>query len=110
MSANKLQRISDNHVAFRCPGCGDDHVVDTRRWTWNGSMTAPTFSPSLLVRSGHFAPQHKPGDECWCTFEHDTRFSCHLCHSFVRDGEIQFLSDCSHDAAGSTMPLPDAGG
>jgi hypothetical protein len=28
------------------------------------------------------------------------------CHSWVKNGEIQFLSDCDHALAGQTVPLP----
>ena len=28
------------------------------------------------------------------------------CHSFVRDGGIQFLTDCEHGLAGQTVDLP----
>lgn len=31
---------------------------------------------------------------------------CHTCHSFVRDGQIEFLSDCTHALAGKTVSLP----
>jgi hypothetical protein len=30
-----------------------------------------------------------------------------VCHSFVTDGKIQFLSDCTHALAGQTVALPD---
>lgn len=29
----------------------------------------------------------------------------HICHSFVRDGLIQYLPDCTHHLAGQTVPL-----
>ena len=29
------------------------------------------------------------------------------CHSFVREGRIEFLSDCTHALAGQTVELPD---
>jgi hypothetical protein len=31
------------------------------------------------------------------------------CHSFVRAGMIEFLSDCTHELAGKTVPIPDLG-
>lgn len=31
----------------------------------------------------------------------------HVCHSFVTDGKIQFLSDCTHDLAGQTVDMVD---
>lgn len=30
-----------------------------------------------------------------------------VCHSFVRDGQIQYLGDCTHEYAGKTVDLPD---
>lgn len=72
------------HV-IACPGCGNWHSFD-HRWTFNGDFEKPTFSPSMLVN------QHDPKSRC---------------HSFVRDGKIQFLSDCFHKYAGQTLDLED---
>jgi uncharacterized protein DUF6527 len=72
-------------LLFHCPGCDVAHPFD-KRWTWNGSYTLPTFTPSLLCN------QSIPGK---------------VCHSFVTDGRIQFLGDCSHKLAGQTVDLPD---
>lgn len=71
--------------AIECPGCKCLHGFDSR-WTFNGDFEKPTFSPSMLVN------QHKPESRC---------------HSFVRDGKIQFLSDCFHEYAGQTLDLED---
>ncbi len=100
-------RKTEVGVAFRCPGCGDMHAVPTGdgRWSWNGDRRRPTLSPSILVRSGHYVDGWKPGDECWCG--KDYGFECYLCHSFVRDGRIVFLGDCSHALAGKTVDLPE---
>lgn len=86
----KLWEASPGLLVFECPGCGYGHPVhvDPAKgrplWTWNGSMTAPTFSPSLLLLP--------PGPRC---------------HSFVEDGRIRFLSDCDHALAGQTVELPE---
>lgn len=80
-------------VWFWCPGCQEAHMVQVGgihegpKWEWNGSLELPTFAPSILVRYGD-----QPGDK--------------RCHSFVRDGRIQFLQDCSHALAGQTVDLP----
>ena len=29
----------------------------------------------------------------------------HRCHSFVTDGKIRFLNDCTHEMAGETVDL-----
>ena len=78
-------------------------------WQFNGDYDRPTFAPSVLVTSGHYTPSH-PGPECWCTYnerhpETPSSFRCERCHSFVRDGQIEFLSDCTHALAGRTVPL-----
>lgn len=87
------------------------HVVNSG-WKFNGDYDRPTFQPSVLVRSGHYAPGFRPGDNCWCTYNADhpdesnsLRFNCEQCHSFVIGGQIQFLNDCSHALAGKTVPL-----
>jgi hypothetical protein len=87
--ALKIHKVEDNHYAFHCPGCGHAHAVTVNgkkngsnaSWEWNGSMDKPTFTPSLNVVG--------------------------YCHSFVRDGNIQFLSDCTHKLAGQTVEIPD---
>lgn len=86
----------DGKIAFDCPGCGMSHAVNTDpdvpgpRWSWNSSFDKPTFSPSILVR-WDFGPDHTPK----------------VCHSFVREGMIEFLGDCTHTLAGQTIPLPE---
>lgn len=77
-------------LVFLCPGCkcGHPYEVDCadKGWTWNGSMEAPTFKPSLLVN------------------EHTPERRCHL---FVTDGKIQFLPDCYHELKGQTIEMQD---
>lgn len=81
-------------LRFYCPGCKIDHAVYTKGekstwdWNWNGNEELPTISPSILVKF---------------PFE-DREITC---HSFVRDGKIQYLSDCSHTLAGQTLELPN---
>lgn len=94
MSAPTVERLDDSSLTFDCPGCGLMHAVnvdrpDRPRWTWNGDMVRPTFSPSLLVR-WTYGDKREP----------------RVCHSFVRDGRIEFLGDCTHEHAGKTLPLP----
>lgn len=71
-----------------CPGCKQWHVLDDR-WTFNGDAEKPTFNPSLLVNGNQQYRNH----------------AVPRCHSFIRDGNIQFLDDCTHELAGKTVPL-----
>lgn len=66
---------------FRCP----DHGGPATGPTWDGDPRSVPFSmePSLLVNGG------KPS----------------RCHSYVRNGQWQFLTDCDHSLAGQTVPL-----
>lgn len=76
-------------LLFFCPACKCTHGVSVTNgggWTWNESMDRPTFSPAILVRG--FS---------------DGRSS--VCHSFVRNGQVEFLADCTHSLAGHTVPL-----
>lgn len=111
----RIKHQGNGAISFQCPGCGDYHTLpvvpgDRASWGWNGSIDKPTLTPSILVRSGHYASHWKAGDPCWCKFkaEHPTEepdFECVICHSYITDGQIQFLSDCTHDLAGQTVSL-----
>lgn len=100
----KLRVIQDGQVAFYCPGCKSAHTVNLSRaragacWTFNGNGDKPTFQPSIHVRTGRavdpsFTPEEGDPPE--------------VCHSFVTDGRIQFLDDCTHELAGKTVEIPD---
>lgn len=69
----------------------------TPNWTWNGSVDLPTVKPSILTRGS----TGKTDDDGKRTI------TDHVCHSFVNDGKVQFLSDCTHEFAGMTMDLLD---
>lgn len=93
--STKLRNAEGGRLHFWCPGCDEMHGIQTGngpgpRWTWNGNAERPTFAPSVLVT--------------W--FEGEARTPMR-CHSFVRDGQIQFLNDCTHALKGQTVPLPD---
>jgi hypothetical protein len=81
-------------------------------WEFNGDFDRPTIRESVLVRSGHYAPDNE--GVCWCSYhaEHPdaSGFRCVRCHSYVTDGRIEFLPDSSHALAGRTVELPDLGG
>lgn len=107
---------SRHGYSFWCPGCRGYHSLTTSPggWGFNGNKDAPTFTPSILTKGGHYADHHKQGDTCWCTFykeekhkDDPIKFECSICHSFVTDGMIQFLGDCTHALAGQTVELPD---
>lgn len=61
---------------------------ETNNWSWNGNTEKPTLKPSILT-------EVKYGD------------TVYRCHSFVNDGVIQFLSDCSHERVNTSIELMD---
>lgn len=83
---NKLQELSDGSHAFFCPGCKTIHRIDSQ-WNITGTREEPTVSPSVLVNGNRTNPAAK------------------ICHSFVREGKIEFLGDSEHALAGQTVPL-----
>lgn len=101
----KLKRVTNDDgspygVRFDCPGCKDPHVVPTtgpKAWGFNDSLDRPTLTPSILVRWTEF-------NEATDTYDGKV---AHVCHSFVRDGRIEFLGDCTHLLRGQTVDLPD---
>ena len=105
-SGARVQRISSPDGVLRgfslyCPGCTNYHVIYTEPWSrangepgpvweFNGDLERPTFSPSLLVYEGKRV---------------DGSVSHPRCHTFIREGRIQFLSDCGHALAGQTVDM-----
>jgi hypothetical protein len=84
-----------------CPGCyaakgwGGLHQVGVvvngekaygQQWEWDGVLEPLTVSPSLLVT----APP-----------------TPRVCHSFIRDGRWEYLTDSTHPLAGQTVDMVD---
>jgi hypothetical protein len=90
------EQMHDNgtrSMLFECPGCESLHVVYVAGtghpvWSFNENVEHPTISPSVLVS--------------WTEFD-----TPKTCHSFIKDGMIQFLGDCTHKLAGQTVQIPD---
>jgi hypothetical protein len=111
MSARGVLRIAEGgRLLFMCPGCKEMHQVMVGdgpgpRWGFNGDYDQPTFTPSVHV-AGHKVIRDSDGS--WTgEWERDSAGNPvpSVCHSFVRDGQIQFLGDCTHDLTGKTVPL-----
>jgi hypothetical protein len=128
----KLYKLSDwrpglANVYFHCPGCNCEHGIWTEKWVkdkddngnpiygpvwnFNGDMDKPTFSPSILIRWVDIPGDHLPvGEDGKFILQEDERVKGAkdmVCHSFVRDGKIEFLGDCTHKLAGQTIEMED---
>lgn len=92
--------ITHDALLFACPGCiaggpdGYDGIhllpVNTTEyspsWDFDGNLEAPTLSPSILTHGGYGKAK---------------------CHSFLRSGVFEFLSDSTHPLSGKKVPIPD---
>ena len=83
------KKYHHTQYAYQCPGCGYEHVFGLKNegghHQFNMNLERPTVSPSLVA-------DFTPGK---------------ICHSFIKDGKIQFLSDCWHQLKGKTVELPE---
>lgn len=103
-------RVWKNRVTVICPACRDveiqkgytdpadggvagEHTVPFEgdgAWSFDGDLQTPTLAPSLLLTYTFGDPQQT-----------------YICHSFVKAGQIQYLSDCTHALAGQTVELSE---
>lgn len=67
-------------------------------------MEKPTFTPSYLSTMRH--PKGYTNDNP-APLGYQGEYVDDVCHSYVTDGQVQFLSDCTHVLAGQTVPLPE---
>ncbi len=86
----------DGEPAHWCPACGELHVFRVyrvfpgdQRWTYNENPDSPTFSPAIKFQE----PYERPGRPR------------QTCHYEIKDGIIEYGSDCTHILAGEKVPL-----
>lgn len=99
----KIIKTNDGMLMFHCPGCDHKHGVN-QNWKFNGDFERPTFHPSIKVQ----------GVKPITDDEHQRLMNGEkiepepfICHSFVENGKIKFLGDCTHDKAGTIVELPE---
>lgn len=104
-----LRTIDDHGVKyqalmFACPGCAaggpegydgihmlpvnmsPQGIAGRQSWAWDGNLEKPTLSPSILTNADGVHNR---------------------CHSFLREGIFEFLTDSQHPLAGQSVPIPD---
>lgn len=85
-------------LMFVCPGCVEmyegstglhmlpvNSSTKTPSWVFDGNLEAPTLSPSILT-----------------TYSENRK-----CHSYLRAGVFEYLSDCTHQYVNQLVPIPD---
>lgn len=90
----KIYLVDGTLAVFMCPGCGYRHYLnldtaDSPRWQFTGTCDSPTFTPSVL-----YTRQRSDGTK-------------YICHSFIREGNIEFLMDSTHILSGKIVVLDD---
>lgn len=82
-------------LKFYCLACKESHIVCVGKksywrqiWTFNNDYNKPTINPSILVSVNY--PNYTS-----------------ICHSFIKEGKIQYLNDCTHNMKGTTIELLD---
>ena len=85
----KLIECADGTIIFYCPACEMNHGIN-KTWVISKDMENPTITPSILSRTPNYKgiPDYK-------------------CHMFVKNGMIEYLSDCSHWMAGKTIKMEE---
>lgn len=97
-------------VTYWCNGCAGAHGVTIEgpgAWYFDGNYDSPTFAPSQLtmgVRYKRNPDGSRNGAEVERGFDGEPLKE--ICHTFIRGGMVEFLSDCTHELAGKTLPLP----
>jgi hypothetical protein len=74
---------------FYCPGCKHGHPFEVPRWSFDGDLAQPTYSPSLRM------------------FYTRDKQEITTCHLHVKKGMIEFCDDCPHELRGKTVPMAD---
>lgn len=81
--------------AFLCPACKKEHFIHVKNpgypapvWDFNGDFNNPTITPSVKVETPY-------------------KDKVSICHSFIKNGKIEFCGDCTHGLRGQTVELPE---
>jgi len=97
MGSTKFKKTSEGY-GFWCEGCKLPHFiavdipneVTNAQWDVSWNLGEPTAKPSILV-----------------TFPWGDPPVNNVCHSYITEGKIEYLTDCTHHLAGQTIELPN---
>jgi len=92
------QGIKYDALMFVCPGCVSNdgtgiHLLPVNSsekspsWDWDGNLDAPTLSPSILTHTKPYVDGKGTG----------------VCHSFLKAGIFEFLTDSTHGYSGKSV-------
>jgi hypothetical protein len=112
-------KVVDKSVVFFCVGCNLEHAVNidvtkNPKWVFNFNLNTPTLKPSVDIKSCNpdLSPELEEEYDRISVLPNgrnlvlnDPRFRT-VCHSFIENGKIRYLPDCTHSYAGQTVELP----
>ncbi len=81
-----VSECNEDRYMFYCPGCDEHHWISSS-WTITGTEDNPTVRPSIRARKGGGINS--------------------VCHLFITDGKIHYLSDCTHSMKGCTVEMEE---
>ena len=120
--SSKFRSLEGGGLIYYCEGCRKAHMIMVGegpgpRWSWNGDLERPVFSPSVLSQGREMTPAGRAAWEAWIDAGHpeptpEFESAHQVCHTFVgcngaQPGEIIFLGDCTHELAGQVRPFAD---
>lgn len=87
----KWKEKEGEYLTHVCTGCDEEHLIPmwgSKPWEFNNDFEKPTLSPSV---------------------KHTIKRAdvTKICHYFIKEGNIQYCSDCHHALAGKTLELPE---
>ena len=80
-----INSMGETQYLYHCLGCGYEHAFSKKIHQFNDDLNFPSVFPSLV--------------QGWIPGK--------ICHSFIRHGQIEYLSDCWHHLKGKTIQLPE---
>lgn len=107
MSKTKVFEMPDGGQSAHifCPACNCTHALKLKvpqtngaMWNFDGNVQNPTFVPSLNVKTGSYAVP---------SFIDPEGLLPTICHSIIKNGQIEYCGDCTHKFAGQTLTLPE---
>ncbi len=91
-----LEQTTNDHLGVYCRGCKMTHMLrvvpdpensKTPKWQFNGDVNKPSFHPSYTAR-----------------YSRDGKVI--VCHSWIKNGTMEYMGDCTHELRGQTVDLP----
>jgi len=95
---NYKVKETKEYWVVKSPATGIIEIPRDGRWIFNSNYYNPTFSPSINETFGKEGQSYED-------FKKDPNPRRN--HVFIRNGKIEYLSDCTHELAGQVVDIPE---